>query len=215
MARRPQQRAQSTDTTSKGSGLWGTLEWVQSLEAFTLQPKGPDACPKILSTMSRVLKDSFVARDLHNIKHVVLMAWLMGMYKNIIIYICIQKLIYVLLYSTRLNPFNCPLPCGSENWKPRFNFIGLYFQGTFSLSLKPSHNYLSCKKQLQSVPGWNVSSENPLTMSSDLNIYSHHPTFRGNTEFYELWRTVKRHIVVVRSVVLGSLFEAIRISERY
>lgn len=86
MARRPQQRAQSINTTSKGSGLWGTLERVQSLEAFTLQPKGPDACPKVLSTVPRVLKDSFVTRDLHNIKQVVLMAWLMGIYKNILIY---------------------------------------------------------------------------------------------------------------------------------
>lgn len=62
MARRPQPRAQSTDTTSKGSGLWGTLERVQSLEGFTLQPKGPDARPKILSTVPRVLKDSFAPR---------------------------------------------------------------------------------------------------------------------------------------------------------
>lgn len=97
MARKPQQRDQSTDTTSKGLGLWGTLERVQSLEAFTLQPKGPDACPKILSTVPRVLKDSFVARDLHNIKQVVLMAWLMGIYKNILIYMHRKKYLCLII----------------------------------------------------------------------------------------------------------------------
>lgn len=46
-------------------------------------------------------------------------------------------------------------------------------------------------------------------MSSDRNIYSHHPTFSGNTQFYEFWRTIKRHwsycqICFVRQSIWGN-----------
>lgn len=81
------------------------------------------------------------------------------------------KLIYALLSNSGLNPFNCLTLMGEKIEKQDLISQVSIFRG-LSPSPKPSHYYLSCTKQLQSAHGWNVSSENLLTMSSDLNIYT-------------------------------------------